>query len=258
MTSTNADAPEGSTTPAAAAVRKRHRMVDRVAAILESVARSSEGLTLTDLARTLDAPVSSIQGLVNGLIATGYLEERERRYFLGTAPYLLNLIVGRRMVTRVTPTELENISAETGLTTLLAIAVGSDVFYIDSCTSEARYEYLSKNLVRRSLIRTSSGWVLLSGMPQRDLWAYLSSRPPEDEELVERFLRALGDIRETGLCAGPQISDIADGVSAAVHEDGRLVATVSVVGSSETITARRDDLVDVLRRHKARWDGNQV
>ncbi|MCU1513329.1 MAG: IclR family transcriptional regulator, partial [Microbacteriaceae bacterium] len=67
-------------------------MVDRVAVILDAVARSRQGLTLTELSKAADAPVSSTQGLVNGLVATGFLEERSRSYILGTAPYLLNLL----------------------------------------------------------------------------------------------------------------------------------------------------------------------
>ena len=70
-------------------------MIDRVAAILELVARSGAGLTLTAVAKALNAPVSSVHGLLNGLVAVGYLDERDRIYTLGTAPYLLNGIAGR-------------------------------------------------------------------------------------------------------------------------------------------------------------------
>ncbi|WP_435121141.1 IclR family transcriptional regulator [Amycolatopsis thermoflava] len=247
-------ASESSTSSRSDNGRKRHRMVDRVAAILELAARNPDGLTLTELARNLEAPVSSIQGLVNGLVATGYLDERERRYHLGTAPYLLNLIAGRHMVTRVAHDQLEAVHAETGLTTLLSVVVGRDVFYIDSCASEPRYDYLAKNYIRRALIRTSSGWVLLAGLSRRDLWAYLSALPSEDEPKVERFLARLDEIQETGVCAAPGISDVADGVAVAVREGGRTVAAVSVVGPPDEIRDRRDDLVKVLLDHQARWD----
>ena len=136
-------------------VRKRHRMIDRVAGILELVARNHDGLTLTELARMLDAPLSSLQGLVNGLVAAGYLDEYDRRYHLGGAPYLLNLMAGRHLVTRVGHRELEAVHADAGLTTLLSVVVGQGVFYVDSCSSTPRYDYLAKNLVRRSLIRTT-------------------------------------------------------------------------------------------------------
>lgn len=235
-------------------LRRRHRMVDRMAAVLEHVARSDQGMTLTELARAVEAPVSSIQGLVNGLVATGYLEEWDRRYSLGTAPYLLNLIAGRHLVTSVDHSVLESIHAGCGMTTLLSIAVSTDVFYIDSVSREPRYDYLAKNFVRRSLIRTSAGWVLLADYTRRDLWTYLSSLPAEDEERVERFLANLDEIRETGICAGPHTSEVADGVSLAVREDDRTVGAISIVGPEDDIEHRRGELTKLLREHRDRWE----
>lgn len=245
------DPSEGDSAPT---TRRRHRMVDRVAALLEYVARSSDGMTLTELARAVEAPVSSIQGLVNGLVATGYLDERDRRYELGTAPYLLNLIAGRHMVNRVDHSVLESINKACGLTTLLSIAVSTDVFYIDNCSIEPRYDYLATNFIRRSLVRTSAGWVLLAGFPRRDLWGYLASLPADDAERVERFLANLEDIQETGICAAPHISTVADGVSIAVRQDDRTVGAISIVGPEEQIGKRRDELVALLTSHRAEWE----
>jgi DNA-binding IclR family transcriptional regulator len=233
--------------------RKRHRMVDRVAQILDLAARSGEGLTLTELSRTLDAPVSSIQGLVDGLLSTGYLEERDRRYHLGTAPYLLNLMAGRRIASVIDHRTLESVHEQTGLTTLMSVVVGRDVYYIDSCASEHRYDYLATNYVRRSLIRTSSGWILLAGFNKRDLWAYLRSLPAEDEALIDRFLLNLATLQEEGICAAPGISDVADGVAIAVTEFDRTVAALTVVGSAEVIQKRREELVLVLSNHRKAW-----
>lgn len=231
-------------------------MIDRVAGILELVARNHDGLTLTEMARQLDSPLSSLQGLANGLVAAGYLDEYDRRYRLGGAPYLLNLMAGRHLVTQVGHRELEAVHAEAGLTTLLSVVVGQGVFYVDSCSSTPRYDYLAKNLVRRSLIRTSSGWVLLSGLAQRDLWSYLNSLAAEDEKNRERFLTELETIQETGVCAAPDISDVADGVSVAVREGGRTVAAVSVVGPHADIRGQRDELVALLTEHRRRWELN--
>lgn len=233
--------------------RKRHRMLDRVALILNLAARSREGLTLTEFSRSLDAPVSSVQDLVDGLLATGYLEVRDRRYRLGTAPYLLNLIAGRRVVSVVDHSTLESVHEQTGLTVLMSIAVGHDVYYIDSCASEHRYDYLATDYVRRSLIRTSSGWVLLAGFNKRDLWAYLRSLPDDDEGRVERFFQNLEALQSTGICVAPGISDVADGVSVAVPELGRTVAALTVVGAPEVIRDRRDELVRILSGQRDSW-----
>jgi DNA-binding IclR family transcriptional regulator len=245
---TDTDFSAGHTRP-----RPRHRMVDLIATLLELAARQPDGMTLTEFARSASAPISSVQSVVNGLVSTGYLEERQRRYHLGTAPYLLSRLAGRSFVNQVSHRDLEALREEAALTALLSIAVGRDVFYIDNSASEARYRYLSDQLVRRSLIRTSSGWVLLAGMESRDLWGMLASFQAEDEERVERFLSKLDEIRETGICVAPNASEIADGIAAAVHHDGRTVAAVSIVGGADEIVSRRDELAGILARHRAIW-----
>lgn len=233
--------------------RPRHRTVDRIAAILEEAARSRSGSTLSDIAKSLEAPVSSVQGLVNGLVSTGYLDEHDRRYSLGSAPYLLNRLAGRQPVSIVTHADLEQIRQRTGLTTVLSIAVGPDVFYVDYSSADPRFAYLAENYVRRSLLRTSSGWVLLAGMDKRDLWTHLRNVAAEDAVLVDRFLAALPDIERTMICAAPNASEDGEGVSIAVRESGRTVAAVGVIGSRAEIAERRDALAETLTECARRW-----
>lgn len=234
--------------------RPRHRMVDRVAAIMELVARSGSGMTLTEVAKALDAPISSTQGLLNGLVAVGYLDERARTYTLGTAPYLLNVIAGRPPVTSVSHAQLAALHGETGLTTTLSTDVGDDLFYVDYVSSDPHYAYLAENRLRRSLLRTSSGWLLLADREQRDVWAYLKSRPPADAEYIDRFLGALGDLRESGECIAPGVAvDGGDGVSVALRERGRTIATVGVIGSREVILARGRELAAACLEHATAW-----
>ncbi|WP_028659299.1 helix-turn-helix domain-containing protein [Nocardioides insulae] len=236
-------------------VRQRHRMVDRVAAILELVARS-DGLSLTAIARHLDAPVSSVQGLVDGLVAAGYLDERAREYRLGVAPYFINLLAGRGVVNRIVHQDLVELHAETGSTTaVLAVAVGPDVIYIDHCSTDPRTAYLAERFFRRSLIRTSTGWVLLADWEKRDLWAYLDTLGDEDEHRVAEFLSSLDGIRETGTVVLPGTAEDTevDGISVAVRERGRVVAAVGVVGPSVEIAPRSASIVESLQRHSKGW-----
>lgn len=227
--------------------RPRHRTVDRVAALLDAAARSREGLTLTELARTIESPTSSAQGLVNGLVATGFLIEDGRRYRLGAAPYLLVLISGRPVVSTVRHEHLVALHEASGLTAVTAVAVGSDAYYIDHSGADHRFAYLAENRVRRPLLRTSSGWVLLAHLDRRDLWAHLQSAGPEDAQRVEDFLAEMPRILETGMCATPRSSDTGDGVACAVREDGRVVAAVALVGTHEDIDPRRAELAELLR-----------
>ncbi|WP_091794724.1 helix-turn-helix domain-containing protein [Prauserella marina] len=234
--------------------RPRHRMVDRMATILDLAARSTHGVTLTEFARALDAPLSSVQGLVNGLVATGYLEERDRKYSLGPAPFLLTRLTGRPAVTSVTHEDLVALHSETGLTAVLAIVVGSDLYYVDYASSDARYAYLADSFVRRSLIRTSTGWILLAGMEKRDLWAQINALPPSESELVHRFLGELTRIQREGIVAAPRASTEADGVSVAVVEDGTTVAAVGIMGGYDEIAERERELIAALTARRAEWE----
>jgi DNA-binding IclR family transcriptional regulator len=241
------------TQPSDAKPRARHRTVDRVAQILEFAARSHDGITLSEIAKHLDAPVSSAQGLVNGLVATGYLDEHNRRYWLGSAPYLLNRLAGRQPVSTVTHADLQTIHEQSGLTTVLSIAVGPNIFYVDYCSTDPRFAYLAENYVRRSLIRTSAGWVLLADLDKRDQWAYLRGVEDDERPLIDDFLAALPQIQESGICSAPNASEDGDGISIAVRERGKTVAAVGIISTHEAISARRVELAEILANGAGLW-----
>ncbi len=229
-------------------------MVDRVARILEIVARSKTGMTLTEVATELEAPVSSVQSLLNGLVATGYLDERSKVYRLGTATYLLNSIAGRPAVSRVMHSDLQSIHDETGMTTLLAISVGTAIYFVDYVGAGERYAYLAEQHVRRSMIRTSAGVVMLADMPRRDVWAYFDSLDESDSARVETYFRIYQEVKATGICAAPGLAADGDGISIAVRERGRVVAAVSAVGTREDVRANEEAIVACLKRHAQRWN----
>ena len=74
-------------------------------------------------------------------------------------------------VTSVSRDQLLALHAETGLTTALSTDVGDDLFYVDHVSNDPHYSYIAENRLRRSLLRTSSGWLLLADREKRDIWA---------------------------------------------------------------------------------------
>jgi DNA-binding IclR family transcriptional regulator len=124
---------------------------------------------------------------------------------------------------------------------------------VDYASSDPRYAYLAEGFVRRSLIRTSGGWVLLAGMERRDLWAQLGALAPDDAALIGRFLEELPQIQRDGFAVAPGASAEANGVSVAVTEDGKTVAAVGIVGDHREVDQRKLELIAVLDRHRAQW-----
>ncbi|KAB3519926.1 helix-turn-helix domain-containing protein [Corynebacterium sp. zg254] len=242
--------------------RPRHRTVDRIAAILEHVARAPEPQGLSDIATAIGAPVSSAQSLVNGLTAAGYLQERGRGFALGLAPYLLSTVAGRRPIEIVTHDMLEDIVSRTGYIAVLAVLVGNNVYYVDYAASDPSFEYLAQNKLRRPPLETSSGWALLAGLDPDTAWDMLldhqltgGTNAEISADLLNRFQREYPVLRETGEVIAPGIAQNgADGVAIAVKEHGRVVAAVAVIAAPDQIARDAHTIIAALRDARRRWE----
>ena len=236
--------------------RPHHRTVNRIATILDLAARSTDGLTLSDLADRLDAPVSSIQSLVNGLVASGYLIDNRRRFVLGLAPYLLNLVAGRRPVRTVTDDDLDRLARSARQSVVLGVRIGDHVFYLHRTGPLAfpRLAYIADQHVPRPLIVTAAGRLFLAHMEDRDRHARLAAAAVNHPAEVDSFLGELEAIRQSGIARGtdifgPEVSCLA----APIFEDGVLRATVTVAGPAAEVNQQRRRLERILRDHTHRW-----
>ena len=166
--------------------RHRHRTVDRISQVLELVAGRHEGLTLSELARDVSAPVSSMQGLVNGLVATGFLDRSGSRYFLGPAPYVLTLQARQNMARLVTHGDLTNLAEDGGHTVMFAVRIGDDAVTIDEAGNQPLLQYLARTRQRVPLLTASVGKVILAALPDDNMHDYLRRSPRQD--LVSEFV----------------------------------------------------------------------
>jgi len=110
--------------------------------ILETVTGAPGGLALSALAVRLGAPVSSIQKLVNGLVATGYPAEIELRHHLGAAVHVLSMRGGGGPAHHVRHTDLDTLHAAAGAPVLLAVRVGHDAVYVDWAGTDEPFDYV--------------------------------------------------------------------------------------------------------------------
>lgn len=232
---------------------RSHRTIDRVTQILEIVSGRPDGCTLTELARELDAPKSSIQGFVNGLVHTGYLDEHQRRYFLGPAPYMLTLRANRLPARSVGHADLVELGEQSGFNTLLAVRVGQHVVYIDEVGEGGEIRQTARSRGRRPLIETVSGRVLLAHADEETRHALLANYT--DETLIRRFLTEMPRILRTGVAINEQshlhdLSAIGCGVR---DRYGTVVAAVTLTGPPEELLPRLDELADLLRRTTDKW-----
>ncbi|WP_216892847.1 IclR family transcriptional regulator [Nocardia alni] len=235
---------------------RHHRTVDRIAAILDAVAPVTPGLTLAALADRLDAPKSSIHELVNGLLATGYLVERDHRVNLGPAPFVLTLNGNRMAAREIDRDLLPRIHDAVGCSVLIGIQVGMSLVYIDQLGDEPALEFAARNHNRRSLYGTASGKVILANLPGRDMDALLHSATPDEREEVDRFLTELPDIRATGLAYNPglTIPNVYSVATALRSPDGLPVAAVCAITRSE----RKEELPGIGRKMRTLLAGAET
>lgn len=213
-----------------------HRTVSRVLGILEVVARARGPVSLTTLARDLDAPKSSLHGLAGGLLQRGYLVEVPGGYRLGAGAHALLLPAGTSLPLLLGESCAE-IALRTGETVTIAVRVGADsVVYVHAEPSAFEVCYRPRLRERRRILPTSAGKLLLAHTGEEDRESTLAQMP---EAVCARFLRELDDIRESGMAFNREetVEDLG-AVAVGVHEAGHLSAGITIAGPHSRVADR--------------------
>lgn len=226
---------------------KAHRTVSRITTILELAASRRSGVRLSELATELDAPRSSLHGLVKGLVADGYLREQGGAYTIGPAISAL-LAAAPPTVAEAARAAMEELHRQFNETVMLASPVGSSLVYTDAIESTQPIRYSAPLRVRRPLHPTSSGKCLLAFGTERFRENYLTAHL-DDRPRVDQVRRELEEVAEAGVAInrGETLPDIT-GVGAPVFDKGRVVAAIALAGP----TSRLGDVVtDIAEATKA-------
>ena len=108
--------------------------VDRALNMLELVALSEQGLTLSDVSRKLDIPRSSAHYLIHSLVMRGYLERNPcgRGYTLGLrAANFARLPSAKLLLKEFCSPFLQLLAKEVGLTAQVGVLDGAEALVID-------------------------------------------------------------------------------------------------------------------------------
>jgi DNA-binding IclR family transcriptional regulator len=147
-----------------------HRTVGRIDDVLEVVARRG-GLSLSRIAREIDAPISSTRDLLSGLVDRGYLRRDGMAYQLGERPFLLGVLAGRPVPHGLTHEDVVTLSEIAGAPVMLALLIQHTIYYVDhagptaSAAPTPRVDRRDKPATTRS--PDSSGSTAASNRPER-------------------------------------------------------------------------------------------
>jgi DNA-binding IclR family transcriptional regulator len=233
---------------AGALADKEHRTVSRVAAILESAAVTRDGVSLTDVARILGAPKSSIHGLLRGLVAVGYLVERNSRYV--TAPGLPALLTAAYVpsiedLARPIMMHLRDTFDES---VMLGVLAADSIVYVDSVESRQPIRYSAPLRERRLLHPSSMGKLYLADLSSAQLDFYIRDHHVEPER-AETLRQELEIVRSERV--GYNREETFAGVTAAAagirDSDGVLAACISIAGPTIRMEPRLGSVADAVR-----------
>lgn len=225
---------------------RQHRTVSRVTNILELVAAEPHGARLATLATALEAPRSSVHGLVQGLLAVGYLREEEGGYLIGPAVPALLRPASPALPALARP-GMQQLHARFDETVMLAVAVGDSVAYLDTIESTQLIRYSAPRRQRRPMYPTSSGKCLLAGAPQRRREGYLRKHITDEHDRAA-VRSELDQARADGVAfnRGETLPDV-NAVASLVSAGGKPLAAIAVAGPAPRMEGKLTDAAAAVR-----------
>ncbi|RSN72084.1 MULTISPECIES: IclR family transcriptional regulator [Actinomadura] len=187
-----------------------------------------------DLAAALDMPSSSMYRYLSVLRETGMIEE------VGTGEYRLSWVfvrlagaarAGGRSLEDTARPVLESIVEDCGETALLIKRIGWSAVCVDRVDSPHHVRLQFTPGEPMSLHEGSAARVLLASMPATERRRYLASAPELTEPVRDQLETDVETIGRIGWTESfGEVDDGIWGVSAAIRDQGRVVAALGVAG----------------------------
>src|SRR6266571_2332148 len=243
------ETPEGTTsTPVAPAP-----MVERAFRLLDLLSVTEEGLTLSDLARSLNMSKSSIHGLLKTLESSGAIEQLEdRRFVLGPRIYdLAQTYIQRAGLRHFALPAMHRLATITGETVCLGRVEQKGVRIIDWVVDEGEQAGLHiaiRRGMRIPLLAGAFGAFVLATWPLAQRENYLRTHPLTrfTEHSItdpQQFLARMEEVVRTGISIDQEeYLDGVNAVSAPLYGTGStLVAFLWIVGFTSRF---KDEVLD--------------
>lgn len=196
----------------------RVKSADRTLDIFELFASERQPLLLTDIARGLDAPLSSCFNIVAALKDRGYIYDNgQGRQFYPTRKMLElgNIIAANEPWAAILGTVMTRLRDETQETTILGRLQGAEVVYLAVCESRQNIRYTAYAGDRKPLHSSAIGKSLLAALDsdKRDaLMKQLKLSKATSFTITNRkqLLAELAQTRERGyaITRGENVADV--------------------------------------------------
>lgn len=218
----------------------------RLLALLAAFDAEHRALTLTELARRADVPLTTAYRLVNELVEWGALARRPTgEYVVGRRVWNLGLLAPMQADLReIASPFLHDIYGATLATVHLAVRDGTAALYLDRLAGHASVPVVSRVGARLPLHATGVGKVLLAHAPPDVVRAVLDDLTPHTPRTVTqagRMARQLEEVRATGFAQTVDEMTV-----------GACSVAVPVRGVDDAVVAALGIVVPALRRDRER------
>jgi len=228
----------------------------RALAILDRLAECDEGLTLTELARSVALPPSSAHRILTTLQRHRFVrfEPATMSWLVGVQAFVVgNAFARSRDVVALAVPHLRRLMAKTGETANFFMLEGEEVICMAQVQSQQAIRAISRPGGGVEMHRSAAGKVILAHMPEAEVDRLVQGRdlPRYTEHTIvtqEALLRELDRIRQRGFSVDNE--EFALGlrcIAAPVFdENGAVHAAISLAGPAVRITTNRVDALGEL------------
>jgi IclR family acetate operon transcriptional repressor len=248
-------------------VRYRVQSIDRALTLLDELGEAGhEGMTLTELGRTLGVSKSTAYSILHTLLTRGFVASSgtgmHRRYRLGMALARLgDVVVSQHLLADVAMPELRSLTAETGLTSRVAIM--DEIYAVAIGRVDARQGVIrfAADLGRQEHLHSSAvGKAMLSLLDEETVRAIAEETglPAKTQHTIVDAAALLSDLA-TVRRRGYSIDDEEDneGVfcvgAAVIDHSGRCAGAISATGVKLDLPASQiEQLGATVRAHALR------
>jgi len=213
-------------------------LVQRLISILDAVAAAPEDAGITEVARAVALPPSTVHRLLGAMMKAGWIEQnRQRRYGIGRGLYRIgSIVVGRYPLDRMARPFIDRVVTEIGVSCMFGVYQSHNhtIFYAAKADSSNPLQYRTLLNKTIDIVWGASGRTVLAFLAPEEVEAALqrAGTSPSGLHRVNRreVLRELERIRDRGYAVtDSQVIDGAIGVATPVRGvDGKIVGTLSV------------------------------
>lgn len=212
--------------------------------ILEELATSRTGLSLSELTRKLALPKSSTFGLLLTLERLGYLDRNEKtgRYMFGMKIFTLaNMAMNGLNLRKVAFPHMRDLMRQTNLTVHMSIQEQNEVVIIEKVESPYTPKVETWVGKRMGIHCTAAGKALMSDWQEDDINRLINHGLPRYNENTivspKKLREELLSVRQQGYSLDVEEETIGSRcIGAPIHNEmGRIVAAVSVAGYKQQI-----------------------